>query len=356
MVKNEKKNIMNAISQTAFFLMLALALAGCGRKESAGRSEFIFGTVCVVRLQQDGKDGVYNRIFARLREIDGIFSVNRAGTVFDNINRMAGVSPVEAPEEALKVLERALFFAEMSDGAFDPTIGPLVKLWGIGFEGARVPDSGEIEAALSLVNWRDVVIDRENGTVFLKRPGMALDLGGIVKGYAADEALAIVIDEGVTGALVDLGGNIAVYGEKVGGGRTWRIGVQNPLAGRGEFTGIIEMEDGAAVTSGNYERFFEQDGARYHHILSTATGYPAESGVISVTVSLARRGAQGADGWAATDADALSTTLFVLGLEAGLSFISGIEGAGAVFILPDGSARVTENLRPRFTLRSAAAG
>jgi thiamine biosynthesis lipoprotein len=346
--------IKKTIWEAGFFLMLVLGGCGAGAET---RSEFIFGTVCSVRLERGGKDRVYDRIFERLREIDGIFSVNREGTVFDGINRAAGLYPVKAPREALRVLERALFFAEMSDGAFNPAIGPLVKLWGIGLGRERVPRKDEIDTALGLINWRDVVVDMENGTVFLGRPGMALDLGGIVKGYAADEAVSILIDEGVTGALIDLGGNIAVYGKKADGGRMWRIGVQNPLAERGEFTGVIEMEDGAAVTSGDYERFFELDGVRYHHILSSGTGYPAKSDVISVTVTQSfapRGGGEEVWGGAAMDADALSTTLFVLGLEAGLSFISRIEGAGAVFILGDGSARVTGNLASRFTPRSAA--
>jgi thiamine biosynthesis lipoprotein len=330
-------------------LAAACILSACGKDAPPARTEYIFGTVCSVRLQQGGRDDVYRKIFERLREIDGIFSVNKAGTVFDSINREAGIRPVKAPDEALRVLGRALYFAELSGGKFDPTIGPLVKLWGIGLGGESVPPQDEIDRALSLVNWRDVVLDGENGTVFLKKKGMMLDLGGIVKGYAADEALAIVIASGAGGVLIDLGGNIITYGEKSGvqAGKPWRIGVQDPLKERGEFTGVLETAGGAVVTSGNYERFFEQDGVRYHHILSTETGYPVENGILSVTVTQNVPNRNGVGG--ALGADALSTTLFALGLDDGLSLIDKIDGAGAIFVLKDGHIRATPNLQDSFT-------
>jgi thiamine biosynthesis lipoprotein len=331
-------------------LAAACLLSACGKEAPPGRTEYVFGTICSVRLQQGGNEDIYRKIFERLREIDDIFSVNKAGTVFDSINREAGIRPVKAPDEALRVLGRALHFAELSGGKFDPTIGPLVKLWGIGLGGESVPARDEIDSALSLVNWRDVVIDGETGTIFLRKKGMMLDLGGIVKGYAADEALAIVTASGAGGVLIDLGGNIIVYGKKTGSqaGKLWRIGVQDPLKERGEFTGVLETAGGAVVTSGNYERFFEQDGVRYHHILSTETGYPVENGILSVTITQNVPPRNGIGG--ALDADALSTTLFALGLDDGLSLISKIDGAGAVFVLKDGGIRVTPNLQNRFTL------
>jgi thiamine biosynthesis lipoprotein len=334
-------------------LAVACILSACGKDVPPARTEYIFGTVCSVRLQQGGGDDVYRKIFERLREIDNVFNVNKDGTVFDSINREAGVRPVKAPDEALRVLGKALYFAKLSGGKFDPTIGPLVKLWGIGLGGESVPTRDDIDSALSLVNWQDVVIDDENGTVFLRKKGMVLDLGGIVKGYAADEALAIVMASGAGGVLIDLGGNIIVYGEKTGkqAGKPWRIGVQAPLKERGEFIGILETAGGAVVTSGNYERYFEQDGVRYHHILSTETGYPVENGILSVTVTQNVPPRNGNGG--ALDADALSTALFALGLDDGLSLIAKMDGAGAVFLLKDGRVRLTPNLQNSFTLRSS---
>jgi thiamine biosynthesis lipoprotein len=332
------------------FLGTALSFSCCVKKAPEGRAEFIFGTVCSVRIQQRGKGRVYDRIFARLRELDDIFNVNKQGSVISEINLKAGISPVKVPNEVIKVLGRALFFAELSDGAFDPTVGPLVKLWGIGTENERVPGLAEIELALSLVNWRDVELDGKNNTVFLKKEGMMLDTGGIAKGYAADEALEIIKAAGVSGALIDFGGNIIVYGEKAAGGapgnRTaWRIGVQHPHKERGEFIGVISVEDSTLVTSGNYERFFERDGRRYHHILSAKTGFPVETGISSVTIvqSLAPE-----EGGASMDADALSTTLFALGYDGACSFVSRFAGAGAIFILKDGEIRLTPDMEGRF--------
>jgi thiamine biosynthesis lipoprotein len=347
----------------AAFIAQALLLASCVNRPPAARSEFIFGTVCTLRIEETGKARVYNDVFERLREIDDVFSANKQGTAVDEINRSAGISPVIVGDEVIYVLDRALFFAELSDGNFDPSIGPLVKLWGIGSENPRVPDAEETERALSFVNWRDVVIDHENKTVFLKTKGMALDLGGIVKGYAADQALEIIKAAGVKGALIDLGGNIIVYGKKAGTERPWNIGIQDPYKERGEFIGIIEVKEGALVTSGGYERFFEEDGRRYHHILSTKTGRPIESDLVSVTII--QSGQNGQNGQnemprnAAMDADALSTTLFALGYEKGSAFIgnfAGMAGAvDAVFVLQDGKIRTTSGLEGRFTVKKESA-
>ncbi|MDR2343246.1 MAG: FAD:protein FMN transferase [Spirochaetaceae bacterium] len=327
-------------------LGISLSFSGCAKRAPEARVEFIFGTVCSVRIQQRGKDEVYRKVFDRLHQLDSIFNVNKQESLINEINRQAGKRPVSVPEELIKVVGRALFFAELSDGAFDPTAGPLVKLWGIGSDRARVPGPDEIERALSLVNWRDVVLDGKNSTIFLKKEGMMLDAGGIAKGYAADEALKIIKAAGVEGVLIDFGGNIVVYGEKAPGGATWRIGIQHPHRERGEFIGVIEVEAATLVTSGNYERFFEYDGRRYHHILSTKTGYPVENDISSVTVV---RNLNPEDDGVSMDADALSTTLFALGYDAASTFISRFDGVDAVFILKDGGIRVGPALSGRFT-------
>jgi thiamine biosynthesis lipoprotein len=328
--------------------LAALVLGACSRSAPTARTEFVLGTVCSVRIYQHGKDAVYGAVFTRLREIEELFSANMEGTAIAEINRLAGVSPVAVPDEVIAVLRRALMFAEFSGGAFDPTIGALVRLWRIGFDDARVPSASEIEAALPLVDWRGVVIDSEAGTVFLEKPGMALDLGGIVKGYAAVEAVRIAREAGVRGALIDLGGNIAVFGVKAAGpfgkSRPWKIGVQHPGGERGEFVGYINTEGGALVTSGGYERFLDEGGRRYHHILSTKTGYPVENELLSVTIVTEGE----LSGMSAMDADALSTALFALGYAEGSAFLSRIPGPEAVFVLKTGEVRTTQALRGRF--------
>ncbi|GHU85451.1 FAD:protein FMN transferase [Spirochaetia bacterium] len=334
-------------------LSLLYIVSGCARTLSA-QTEFVLGTLCTVNLYQGGaakaaSGALYRGIFSRLREIEAAMSVNLPGSDVETINRNAGIMPIPVRDDVLEVIECALRYAELSGGAFDPTVGPLVKLWGIGQDRARLPAPHEIEAALSLVNWRDVVIDRGAGTVFLRKPGMALDLGGIAKGYAADEAIRIIKNSPnrrsadhrseVSGAVIDLGGNIFAYGEKAGK-KPWRIGVQDPLDKRSVYIGVLELRNKTVVTSGVYERFLELGGKRYHHILSTQNGYPVESGLLSVTII--------AD--TSMEADALSTSAFALGYEAGSALIASVDGAMGIFVFEDKSVLVAGDAGESFSL------
>lgn len=308
------------------------------------------GTVCSVNLYDGGSRKLYAAVFSRLREIDRIMNVragefsgeSEAAPSFESdlgrINRNAGREAVRVPEDLIAVLEKALYYAERSDGAFDPTVGPLVKLWGIGTEAARVPGEDEIRAALSLVNWRDVLINRNEGTVFLRKPGMALDLGAIAKGYAADEAAALIKKSGLRRGIIDLGGNIFALGERRGN-RPWRIGVQDPGRERGGYLGVLLVQDKSIVTSGVYERYFEAEGRQYHHILSTQTGYPVDNGLLSVTII--------AD--SSIDADGLSTAVFALGYATGRALVESLPAVEAIFVFTDLSIRGTPGAMEIFT-------
>jgi thiamine biosynthesis lipoprotein len=300
------------------------------------QSEFILNTVCTVNLFEGGTRDRYAAVFARIREIDRMMSAYQEGSDTDLVNRNAGRAPVKVHSEFLFVLEKALHFAALSGGAFDPTIGPLVRLWGIGTEEEQVPRADEREQALSLVDYRDLRIDREHGTAFLARRGQALDLGAIAKGYAADEAARIIRNAGVKRAMIDLGGNIMMTGSRrdgffiFGEEKPWRIGIQDPLEERGAYLGILQVRNQSVVTSGVYERYFEKDGRRYHHILSTADGYPSGGGLLSVTAA--------AD--SSADADALSTALFCLGYEKGSALLNSVPGAAAIFVFEDRSVKL----------------
>ena len=316
-------------------LFLIILVASCAQTVSS-QSEFVLGTVCSITLydQKKEQEGVYNDIFTRLREIENLMSVNISNSDVSKINAAAGAAPVQVHEDVFKVIERAVFFAQVSDGAFDPSVGPLVSLWGINSDNPQVPPRTAIERTIPLINWRYIDLDKQTNSVFLRRQFMALDLGAIAKGYAADETAAIIKNAGIKRAVIDLGGNIVILGEKKDAS-PWRIGIQNPNARRGEYIGVIQIPSIATeqtiVTSGVYERFFVSQGRRYHHLFSPSSGYPAENGLLSATVI----------GSVSMDADALSTAVFVLGYDKGVKLIETMPGVSAIFVFEDNSVRIT---------------
>ena len=347
-----------------FFLsLLFVSFVNSCARPSGAQMEIILDTVCVINLYEDGNRALYSRMFSRIREIDRTMTAfeNEFQDMFDGmassaasetlisgvlaVNRQAGIAPVAVRADLLEVLERALYFAELSGGLFDPTIGPLARLWGIGSDSQRIPDDDEIAAALELVNWKDLLIDRQAGTAFLRRQGMALDLGALAKGYAANEAARIAREGGARRGVIDLGGNIFALGWRdYRRNIPWRIGIQDPLQERGEYIGVVSAYDTSVVTSGINSRFFEYGGVRYHHILSTEDGYPVRNGLASVTIVTEN----------SMDADALSTTVFALGFERGKALADSIPGAEAIFIFDDGRVEITEGLEEIFSLLSVA--
>jgi thiamine biosynthesis lipoprotein len=344
-IGTQERGKKGVFSGSAVFLPLVFSIVICACCTACARpfpsqSEFVLGTVCTVNLYKGGTRQLYRQIFARLREIEGLMSVTLPDSEIAAVNRHAGNTPVLVGPATLEVIAAARRYASLSGGAFDPTIGPLVSLWGIGSDSGRLPEDREIQEVLPLVNWEDLLIDHEAGTVFLRRPDMRLDLGAIAKGYAADEAVRIIRqDRRVKGAIVDLGGNIFAYGER-DGNLPWRIGVQNPLEERGAYLGTLEVKNKTVVTSGVYERFLELDGKRYHHILSTRDGYPVSNGILSVTVIADR----------SIDADALSTTIFTLGWEKGIPLAESLNNVEALCVLEDMTIRGTSGVFGIFTL------
>jgi thiamine biosynthesis lipoprotein len=330
------------LSGFVFPLVFVPLLSGCSKPMDA-QTEYVLGTICTVNLFDRGTTEIYHEIFARLREIDDRMSANKADTDLDRINKNAGIAAVKVHPDVVSVVSEALHFADISDGAFDPSVGPLVNLWGIGTDGAHIPESQEIAKTLPLINWRDVVVDPKAETVYLKRPGMRLDLGAIAKGYAADEVARIVRDHGIPRAIIDLGGNVLAYGSKKDGS-PWRIGIQDPLGNRGSYIGIVQVINKTLVTSGVYERFFIKDGKRYHHILSTKDGYPVQNGLDSVTII----------GDRSIDADGLSTTVFALGYERGKELVESLPSVEAIFVFNDKTIKATSGVEKNFKLENSA--
>jgi thiamine biosynthesis lipoprotein len=264
-------------------------------------------TTCTIRITKGGDDAALDAAFARLRQIDSELSEQDPKSEISAVNAASGIKPVSVSDDSIAMVKRDLSYAEMSDGAFDPTVGPLVKLWGIGTDHERLPSKEEIRSTLALVNWKDVVLDEKAKTLYLKRKGMALDFGSGTKGYATDEIVKVLAARGVTSAVIDLGGNIFVMGSN--DGKPWRVGLQNPDQSRGAYLGIAQLVNQTMVTSGVYERFFVKDGKRYHHIFDTKTGYPADNKLASVTIVTAK----------SFNADGCTTMLFVLGREKGMA-------------------------------------
>ncbi|MBO5137201.1 MAG: FAD:protein FMN transferase [Spirochaetaceae bacterium] len=293
------------------------------------------GTVCSINLYSSGSQELYDKMFQRLEQIDNLFSVNYSDSAVSKINRAAGNAPVQVPAEVILVLENALQVAKETQGAFDPTIGALVKLWGIGTEKQKVPSLSEISAALELVDYRLVQIDYEASTVFLPLSGMSIDLGGIAKGYAADQLVQIAKDSGIESALFDLGGNIYAYGHKEEGS-LWRVGIKNPLQPYGSPLAVLSLSNSTVVTSGTYERFFEVDGIRYHHILNPKTGFPVQGDILSVTIL----------GSNSMLADAFSTAVFVLGSDVGTEFLK-VQNCEGIIVLSDKTVFVTDGAREK---------
>jgi thiamine biosynthesis lipoprotein len=303
-----------------------LTLTGCFTQETS-RFEFALGTVCSIDLFEHGKTNVYNDVFTKIREIENLMSVNISTSDISLVNASAGIKPVQVHEDTFKVIKRAVYFAEVSNGAFDPTVGPLVSLWGINSGNPKIPSQEEIDAVLPLINWRFIELNHEKHSVFLTQYGMMLDLGGIAKGYAADEAAKIIKNAGIKRAKIDLGGNIIMLGERKDE-RPWRVGIQNPAGERGSIIGTLQITEKTIVTSGVYERSFEKDGIYYHHIFSPQLGYPVQNDLLSVTLVSDN----------SMDADALSTALFVLGYEQSSALLESMPGE-VIFVFEDNSIR-----------------
>jgi thiamine biosynthesis lipoprotein len=245
------------------------------------------------------------------------------------------------------VIQRGLAEAAMTNGIFDPTIGPVTHLWHIGDQdpaAPQIPTPAQIRAAQALVNWKDVVVDEKAGTVFLKKKGMVLDLGGLIKGYALDEALKVSRDAKVTSGLFNMGrSTIGLLGKKPGN-QNWKIGVQDPFVSEasGGYFAVVEGADITVETSGPYQKFVNFNGKRYHHIMDPRTGAPAETGLEQVTLLLPLD---------TTLSDGLSTSCFILGLEKGMALVESLPDAAAIFVTADHKVYLTSRVGNRFQLK-----
>jgi len=311
-------------------------LAGCAPApaQPVPRSEntfFAMDTVMTLRLYEGGGEDLLDRAEARVKELEALLSVTDQGSEIYALDHSgsAHLSP-----ETADLLGAALALCGRTDGALDISIYPVLRAWGFTTGEHAVPAREEIAALLPLVDYAKIELDGADASL---PEGMEIDLGSVAKGYAGAVLADYLRENGAASALLDLGGNIQTVGAKPDGS-PWRVGIRDPQ-GDGDL-GVVEVIDQAVVTSGGYERYFEQDGVRYWHILDPKTGAPARSGLISVTVV----------GDSGLMCDGLSTALFVMGLDQALDHWRQHRDFEAVFVCEDGSVTVTAGLEDRFAL------
>ncbi|QUL56150.1 FAD:protein FMN transferase [Paenibacillus tritici] len=313
-----------------------------GDTKSLEQTFYIYGTVVNIKVFGDTvAQKNMDDIQAMLERMDTEFSRTKKDGELYAVNQAAGKEAVAVSDETLDIVKLSLKYAEEMDGLYDPTVGPLVDLWAIGEGGEHVPDQAAIDKARSLTNYKDVIVDEAAKTVKLAKEGMVLDMGGIGKGYAADRIADYLKAEGLNSAMINLGGSsIIALGNKPNGS-PWNIGLQDPDQSRGSQLGTIKVTDEVVDASGVYERFFLQDGVRYHHILDPRTGFPSQNGLKSITIMSPN----------ATDADALSTGVFLMGLEDGMKYLEALpEKVDAFFITDDNKIYATAALKERLNL------
>ncbi len=318
-------------------------LVSCGKKtdisKPLSKTELVIGTVCTISIYDNQDMKILDKCFDRLKELEDILSINKTDTELQKVNQAAGKTPIKVSDETLDVVIKGLEYSKLSNGALDITVGPLVKLWGIGTDSARVPSQSEIDEKKSLIDYSLLELDKTNKTIFLKKEGMIIDLGSIAKGYAADEIAELLTENKISSAVIDLGGNIFAMGSKIDGS-DWKIGVQNPDAARNDSIGFLKVSNKSVVTSGIYERYFEANGKHYHHILNPETGFPYENEVLGVSIITDK----------SVDGDSLSTTLFALGVDKGLELINSMDGVDAIFITKNKDLYVSSGIKSIFTL------
>jgi len=347
------------------FLLSTIQFTGCdSQKEKIFRkSKILMDTVVTISAVSDSSDRAetaIDKVFSEIGKIDKLINFFSDESEVSEINRSAGKKAVAVSPETIEVIDRAIYASEKTNGAFDVTIGPEISLWD--FHKKVKPEDKTIKERLLLVNYRDLILNKDVSSVYLKKNGMLMDLGGIAKGYAADKAVEVMKKNGIKSGLVAIAGDIKAFGLKPDG-KPWKIGIKNPRTpplnpllipplvrgdregskggdgGSDDIMATIELTDMAISTSGDYERYFVIEGKRYHHILNPKTGYPADE-CQSVSV-IAKDGAV---------TDPFSTGIFVLGYEKGLKLLEEM-GLDGIIVDKDGKIHTTSNLRGKIEIK-----
>ena len=292
------------------------------------------GTIHTITLYGKNRGGLAERMRREVLAMDRAWSIFREDSTLSELNRSAGIAPVSVDEDTLALLNTCVSLCKLTDGAFDVTSGALSALWRTAAKQNRMPGEDALRSAMTRTDARSIVLNGKDRTAYLPKTGQAVDFGGIAKGFASDRLKEMLLSEGVRDAMLNLGGNVTAVGQPVS------IGVRNPFVPKDAPIGTLTICNRSVVTSGSYERFCSIGGRRYHHIIDPHTGYPSESGLVSVTLI----------GSNATDLDALATGVFVLGAERGQKILKE-RNIDAIFITTEGEVRITESLKSSFSLR-----
>ncbi|WP_455538637.1 FAD:protein FMN transferase [Terrisporobacter sp.] len=312
------------------------------KEDKISSTYYNLGTINEITLydiKKDHGEQILKECEKILKDIDNKMSCQISNSEISKINNNAGINYVKVSDDTYKVINEAIDFSILSNDTFDISIGPIIDLWGIGTDYAKVPINKEINNKLPLVNYKNILLDKENQSVKLAKKNMKIDLGGIAKGYAADKIYSYLKRENLESALINLGGNIYVLGTKENN-QPFFIGIQDPTKVRGNSIGNIKASNKSIVTSGIYERYLEVNNKIYHHMIDPHSGYPFNNSLSSVTIVSDN----------SMICDALSTTTFGLGIEKGMKLIDSIDGADAIFITKNKQIYLSKNLKDKFNL------
>jgi thiamine biosynthesis lipoprotein len=297
------------------------------------------GTKISLYIKGEATEKLAEKACDMLIHYEEVFSANSDNSQLAMLKKIASLAPQEVDAELYELIKIGKKHSLCENTYLNIAIGPLIKLWRIGFKEAHVPDKESIAKVLELLKPENIQLDDEKKTVYFLKKGIEIDLGAIAKGYFADKVMEFFKENGAISAMVDMGGNVLVFGESPSNSGDWNVGIQNPFLPRGNAVALVKIKNQSVVTSGIYERVFEKDGSKYHHIFDSKTGYPIESNIASLTIIADK----------SIDCDIYTTQLFGLDAASIIHKVNSIEGMGAVVITIDGKLAYTKNLIGRIS-------
>lgn len=299
------------------------------------RSLLLMGSgfeITVMANTQSEANEYIDMAIAEITRIEKIISSWDANSETSAINKNAGIKPVKVSPELFALIERAIQISKLTDGAFDISYASMDRIWKFDGSMTKMPSQTEIKTSVVKVGYQNIILDKNASTVFLKKKGMKIGFGAIGKGYAADKAKTLLMSKGVSGGIINASGDMNTWGRQKNG-EHWKVAITNPMNKNNAFA-LLPINEGAVVTSGDYEKFVNFNGKRYSHIIDPRTGYPA-SGIISATVFAPK----------AELADALATSIFVMGIDAGLHRINQLPKIECILIDDRGNIHKSENIK-----------